>query len=573
MSKRVCFLNHSSRAFTFLVWMLAVPGATMLPVTSSATAQSPTDAAEAASDLPTLVQQLTSGDPAERRQAVRDLGRLGGAAKSAVPSLLQALNDQDPAVRFFAARALGEVGERNDTVIKELIRTVGDPDPQIRLAAVEAMRELISDPAELVPLAAEMLDQEDQILASRALETIVMRGDKAIPFLIEALKNERSAYWACLAIEELGEVASPTAAQLKELLSTTEDGTIKVHAILALTSIGSGAGIARSEILAALGRDSSEDAKAAAMLAIGLLGFTEAESRLQAEQKSDDPLLVMLSSWALARLNPADASRMKAAEEQLVRGLASDDPMIRLAAVKGLDSLPLPADVIAARLADALDETDTVVAFNVVDALSKLGEPAAVMAAAALTSPDTRLRAAEVLQRLGPAAEAAVPELVKALQDSTGSFREQLQIAVRRIGPGAAAATDELIRSLDDTDPVIRRSAVLAIGSIGTPAAAAKGKLIESLGSIEDSFEQVLAAWAVAKVAPEDEQVAKIAVPFLVDALGFPNVLVQAEAAATLGLLGSAARPALEPLQGLADDQDAPEELREIARQAIESIR
>ncbi len=565
---------QSVRGLAFAFPVLVCISGTLLIEPSAATAQGDADRQPPTTpDASALANQLSASDPAQRRRAARELGQLGPEAATAIPNLLRALGDQDRMVRLHAADAVGKIGERSDEVVKALMQTVGDPDPQIRLVAVESIRELVPNPAELVPLAAELLEQEDQMLASRAVETIIMRGEEAVPFLTEALKNDQAAYWACLAIEELGETASATAPQLQSLLSTTDDPSLKIQAILALASIGSEGQIAKAEILEALRSDADDSIKAAAVFAAGMLGMSEAQERLEAEQQSENELVAMLSTWALAKLEPADRARMEAAVKELVGGLRSEYATIRLAAVKGIDSLPLPADLAVSKLAESLDEEDPVVAFNVVDALARLGEPAAATAGEALAAPERRELAVQVLQRLGPAATEAVPQIVDALQEASGAFRENLQVALRRIGPDAAPAIDELIRSLEDPDQEVRTSALLALGSIGPSAAAAKGKLLESLDQHNDRFEQIVTAWATANIAPEDERVAEAVVPVLIDGLSFPNRLVQAEAAAALGHLGAGARPALDRLQELADAPDTADDVREHAAQAIEAIR
>ncbi len=95
------------------------------------------------------------------------------------------------------------------TVVEKLILAVGDDDSRVRIAAANSIRELVSDPAVLIPTAIGLMDKEDPLFASRMIETIVLRGEKAVPFLLAALKNERAAYWACLAIEEMGETGQP----------------------------------------------------------------------------------------------------------------------------------------------------------------------------------------------------------------------------------------------------------------------------------------------------------------------------------------------------------------------------
>jgi HEAT repeat protein len=83
-----------------------------------------------AADLPTLpetitalVQKLGDPEPAVRLKAIRDLGRLGKAARPAVPALAQAVRDRTAGIGPRAAQALAQIG-----AMKELIQGAQDKD-------------------------------------------------------------------------------------------------------------------------------------------------------------------------------------------------------------------------------------------------------------------------------------------------------------------------------------------------------------------------------------------------------------------------------------------------------------
>ncbi len=405
---------------------------------------------------------------------------MGPGAEAALPALLNALQDKNASVRQHAAVAIGRIGNSNKEVVETLIQTVGDDDSRVRIAAVISIRQLVDDPAVLIPMAVEIMDKEDPLFASRMVETIVMRGEKAVPFLLAALKNERAAYWACLAIEELGETASPAVPALVELLASGPDDALKLQALLALAKIGPQAAPAKKQVLAILASDSSDSVLTGAAFTAGTLGFTEATARLEETKGSDEPLLHMVSLWALAKLHPQDSARLKTAVDHLVEGLGSDDAAMRLAAAEGLQALPLDPETIAPKLIHLLDDADPIVAHNLVETFASLGEPAAQRAGNALSNEKLRHLAVQVLERLGPKAKLAVPQIVEALPGAEGEFRQQLLAVVGQIGPDAAAATGELTQSLDDDSVETRIIALLALGNIGPGAAACE---IESHGA------------------------------------------------------------------------------------------
>ncbi len=383
---------------------------------------------------------------------------MGKGAKAALPALVEALEDKNASVRLYAVVAIGHFGQVSNDVVKKLISAVGDSDSRVRVAAAISIHQLVEDPSVVIPMAVKMM--EEPLFASRVVETIVLRGENAIPFLLEALKNDRAAYWACLAIEEMGETASPTEPALVDLLASGPDDSLKVQALLALAKIGPQSESAKQQVLAALGPNSSDSVLTAAAFAAGVLGFSEAAARLEKTKQSDEPLLHLVSLWALAKLYPEDAARQQAALDHLIEGLGSSDASMRLAAAEGLHGLALDPEIVGPRLIQLLDDADPVVAYNLVEAFASLGEAAAERAGNALSNEKLRNLAVQVLDRLGPKAKLAVPQIVDALAGAEDEYRLQLQAVVRKIGPDAAPATEELVRSLDDASDETRISAL-----------------------------------------------------------------------------------------------------------------
>jgi HEAT repeat protein len=76
--------------------------------------------------------------------------------------------------------------------------------------------------------------------------------------------------------------------------------------------------------------------------------------------------------------------------------------------------------------------------------------------------------------------------------------------------------------------------------------------------------------WALLKIRPGDEEIAKMAAPRLIAALDQPNAIARAEAAAALGELGEYAQPALERLKQLRDDSDPM--VRDAATEAVRKL-
>lgn len=127
-------------------------------------------------------------------------------------------------------------------------------------------------------------------------------------------------------------------------------------------------------------------------------------------------------------------------------------------------------------------------------ALGRLKPPGAVESLTAkwlfAGSPPVRAQAARALGKIADAA--AIPHLLRALDDKVTNVRAEVARALGLIGDRSAAPA--LIRLLKDADVYVRQQAAEALGRLGDPAAI--GPLIEALGSA-DAAVRSKAAWAL----------------------------------------------------------------------------
>ena len=125
--------------------------------------------------VPTLIDELTDGEPADRLLALRCLARLGSAAQSARQQVEILTDDNDPAtrlnaltallriggdsralvgpttalleaenatVRLGATRLLGDIGNAADSATPQLGLLISDSDTQVAAAAVDAIKRI-----------------------------------------------------------------------------------------------------------------------------------------------------------------------------------------------------------------------------------------------------------------------------------------------------------------------------------------------------------------------------------------------------------------------------------------------
>jgi HEAT repeat protein len=518
--------------------------------------------------LSELLKALNSADPSARLVAIDDLGRMGPRAAEAVPALTDLLKNDSAAVRAHAAQALGEIGPPAKSAVPALVRLITDPDPAVRRKVVGAVRNLRPGPEVVVPLAVKVLKDADPSVRNRALDALAEAGPPAVPTLIELLKDKQTAYWASLVVAEIGPEARAAVPALTALLDTPDLGERR-EAMLALAAIGEASAPATEALAKSVDCPVN---RVPATYALGKIGKVpaEVERKIEANAKSDDPILSTVSTWALARFHPDDRELVSKAVAQLVEGLKRPERRQREAAARALVELNADPEITRPIMKRAMEGAPPATIEAALDALAALGEQVVPRAIEALVVPEVRAKAAAMIARIGPPAKAAVPALIKALGDDDPATRSEVLMALGAIGPDAQAAVPAVIKALHDPEVSVRYAACYALGKIGPAALPAEGDLQNEL-SAEDPFLRVASAWALARIHPECAVTAAKSVPVLVKALGEPNVTTRLEAAESLGCLGPLAKDAIPALNKAKEDRDPA--VREAAAEALKAIR
>lgn len=168
-----------------------------------------------------------------------------------------------------------------------------------------------------------------------------------------------------------------------------------------------------------------------------------------------------------------------------------------------------------------------------------------------LGSKKARVRgaAAAALAKFGDKAKAAIPALIKLLQDNDPNIRLEATITLAKIGPDSLLALE---KALDSTSKLTRMGAALTLGHLGSAAKPAEPALKKLL---KDSEEDVRchAAQALFRIDPET---AKSVVPVLTAALDSLNPYIRLCAIGTLSRIGPAAKDAVAKLKNCLKDED-----------------
>ncbi len=525
------------------------------------------EAAPEGARLGALIESLASPETSARLDAMAQLGRMGEKAARAVPTLVKMLGDESATVRAHAARTLGQIGPSAKPAVAKLVSLIGDKDAVVRREAVAALGKIGPKPDTVLPLLVEQLEKADPPTRIRALAALADMGEAAVPRLIEALKNEKAAYWACLVLSEIGPKAKAAVPALLETLKDKRPG-VRREAILALAAIGASS----QDAVAALCKCLDDKINCVpATYALGSIGQvpSDVEARIRANVDSSDPILATVSAWALAKLHPNDEQLQRGAIERLGQRMMDRDPRVRRAAVEAFLDLDPDPEISRPIIKKVMDQADPEVLDAAMNTLAGLGEKVLPRLIEALKHPQVRARAAAIIARIGPPAKDAVPALIEALDDANSETRIEVLLALGAIGSGAEVAVPEVTRALDDPDMNVRYAACCALGKIGGPACSAADELLENLSGV-DRVLAVSSAWALARLDPRCPKIAAKAVPVLIKALEESNPLVRLQAAETLKLFGPLAKDAVPALKGALHDTDP--QVREAAAEALHAI-
>jgi HEAT repeat protein len=181
------------------------------------------------------------------------------------------------------------------------------------------------------------------------------------------------------------------------------------------------------------------------------------------------PLLLRTLDDPDAEVRQEARAQLKAmgpgAVPSLLRALHDSAPETRVGALRALDCIGTGAWSAQPDVEGALHDPDSGVRKAAADTLAAItqGTDAGVAALLALyesgDEEEVRAQAVEALGRVGPAAQAATPELVRALKDPQARVREEAAEALARLGVGNEEAMLALALALQDPNTQVQSEA------------------------------------------------------------------------------------------------------------------
>jgi HEAT repeat protein len=482
---------------------------------------------------PALVAALKDEELKVVRRACQALSSIGDA--EAAPALLELFRSDRAEVAGAAGRALWGLGPKADSVVPALLTSAQGP-----IDKSDAARNLLASfGSRLVPVLVKTLSDDQAARREAAADVLGRIGPPAraaVPALLALLKD-KSAAAALTAAMALSHIDSTRAAAAAPLLADALD---LPGATVALANIGPSARAAVPALIAALkpGKNSANAdlLYTGVRLALARIGPSAVPALIET-LKDKRPGVAPMAAEALSWVLPPQKSAVPALRQAIKEDRAHADvyalALMRLSPL-ARDAVPELTDLLTdpssrAEAAQALVRIDPGQAEKVVPLLIK-----------DLRAPDEKLRqrAAAALGTIGPAAKAAVADIVKAIRE--GQLTEAALLALPPIG---RAAIPSLVEMLKDTDVRLRQPALKALHDLGPAAREALPALIAALSDREGGV-RIGAAHVLEALGPDAAEAA----PVLIANLQSSQPQVRYSAALALGTIGAAAKEARRPL-------------------------
>lgn len=516
------------------------------------------------------INDLRNGDVDTRIAAMRQLERYGPKAKAAVPDLISALGNKQPGIREYAIQVLGAVGSDAKDALPALRGILGENklnDNWTRTASAHAIFNISqtididvtrafvagSTPKSGTSLVLGYLDRYSADLTPHLIvllddidPQVRKRSAEAFHTMAHAEKGKDSL------LKKLGDKAKPIGPALANHLSDLDRR--------AATAIAN----ALTHIDPELGQKAIPYVvKWLTQAPIKEFYEYTASAILQPVAKHAVPKLIEALDAKEPGVRTAVAAtlaRLAGAFDPLVKALQHESEFVRAGAAKAFALKYGEGAPAGAALADALRDSELIVRFAAADALvwtgsNKMREAVPVLVDVIRDgNEEEQTQAVQLLTRVGPPAKAAVPSLVKLLDDLRFPVRFEAALALTVIDAHERVkAVRVLIEGTQSESQYNQHQAAKSLAEIGPPAK-------EAVPALENLFEakyvhtRYTAAEAVARIDPSRTE---SAVKVIVATMGEKknqSSMVRTNALRSLRKIGPAAKSAIPALDAMLDD-------------------
>ncbi len=442
--------------------------------------------------LPALVKALTHEKVEVRRFALTEIDSLGREAAPAVPALLALLEKESGLeCRTFAFSSLCKIGPKAKSAIPLLIKRLHDENQRD-----EAARALIGIGEAAFPALRQAIDKGSPAVRLAILKSLRPGWNGALPFLLASLR-ERDPTIRDAAAATLNEFSLDLGEHLQRLREGLRDPSSAVRSGIYLTLARIRPQTEETARLLALGildpsGDFVEDVKSAYFFHLGEVRDAGVAVFLRALKHRREHVRET-AARLLIFADPANRAMVLG----LCEALRDNEVSVRIAAAQTIGHLGPSlrriqlanettfVEVVVPALQSRLREGDARVRICTAYALCRVGYPtdaAFLQIARILADPfadtrdlpiinssydaplDPQWEAVRTLQQFGGRGRAAVPLLIKELENQDSLYHYSMAEALGHIGPAANAAVPALARTLTRSD------AFSTLAELGTEA-------------------------------------------------------------------------------------------------------
>jgi HEAT repeat protein len=404
----------------------------------------------------TITKGLRSPDKDSRIKALRELLKLGENAKDALPELIDAMRDEDADVFYLSTLTAARIGP---AAIPRLTRELGNKNARIRAGAARSLGELSWGAKGPLPLDSvvrilvkNLKDRDSFVREETARALGGIKDEKALPFLIDTLRNDENRAVRRMACTALGwfkakaEPAIPTLVEIVKKNPTLAEQefdlvqfgqqTLQEMAVTALVSIGSASAIPLVDIL----KDKNVGRPTRLLAGFGLCYMRDTAYPAV-------PTLIKLLSdpdkniqyKAIATLGNIGPKAEKAVPFliEIAKNKSAVNRVFAAAALYGIDHdnpLTTPTLIDLLEHGSSADRYYAAVEVRniIVGSITPIPEHVLPALVEALQDKDRHTRST-VVQTLSWMGSIAVPALQKALKDEDPGVRDEAERALKRI--------------------------------------------------------------------------------------------------------------------------------------------
>lgn len=525
-------------------------------------------------DLERHLQQLSSADEMDQLSSAAELAGMGARAAPARKRLEQLLDNSNRILQLECLTALGTIGPLARESAPAVARFINSDAAFLQIAALDSLRQIGRIPSDQVPRIRALVEAADPAISTAAARCLISAVDApdaaSEPILHSLVKTLQQARPDVRSEAALGLMeAGPRVIPMVQPLLSSDRWPVRIEAcrILAHFNADSAAAVPALQVLV---HDRVDLVVRAAAEALGEIdGDSVGTLPLLAELLQRDSAALRLTALrAMGRFGPQATGHIS----QITPFLKATSPLERIAAAEALQGIGGGNQDVIAALLPVLNDPHQHTATHAAAALAAQGSPAVPSLIPLLQNDRLRNTVLEIFVEMGPAADAALPELLKGVADG---YRNPIsrRLALRAIGAmgtRAAAAGPEIIALLrEPAQRELHPSAAWVLGRIGSSdAIPALQQAAESI----DQRTQAAAAWALVMLHADDDVLKSKAVPLLLTAVDNIQPFVRREAIAALAVLGPEAITAVPAMMRVAT-LDADPIVRAAALHALAEIR